>query len=198
LATYFPLPILFESRRRHIQRFLVLTGLSISLIWFPIILTIIHQQIPCNFPLIIALDRTQWQENNVFMISLIYSRRALPIYWTILNKKGASNLQEQKALIRPVIKLLNKYHIMIIGDREFHWYILTSLENEIEVIKIYEQRMGIEMMFKDYKTGGYNLEGSKANIQRLTYDLKDNHLDFENKALSVKIVDSTDVKNLQG
>lgn len=54
------------------------------------------------------------------MISLIYSRRALPIYWTILNKKGASNLQEQKALIRPVIKLLNKYHIMIIGDREFH------------------------------------------------------------------------------
>jgi hypothetical protein len=58
--------------------------------------------------------------------------------------------------------------------------------------------MGIEMMFKDYKTGGYNLEGSKANIQRLTYDLKDNHLDFENKALSVKIVDSTDVKNLQG
>jgi hypothetical protein len=93
------------------------------------------------------------------MISLIYSRRALPIYWTILNKKGASNLQEQKALIRPVIKLLNKYHIMIIGDREFHWYILTSLENEIEVIKIYEQRMGIEMMFKDYKTGGYNLEG---------------------------------------
>jgi hypothetical protein len=59
LATYFPLPILFESRRRHIQRFLVLTGLSITLIWFPIILTIIHQQIPYNFPLIIALDRTR-------------------------------------------------------------------------------------------------------------------------------------------
>jgi hypothetical protein len=28
--------------------------------------------------------------------------------------------------------------------------------------------MGIEAMFKDCKTGGYNLEGSRANIQRLT------------------------------
>ena len=28
--------------------------------------------------------------------------------------------------------------------------------------------MGIEAMFKDYKTGGYNLEGSKANVQGLT------------------------------
>lgn len=28
--------------------------------------------------------------------------------------------------------------------------------------------MGIEAMFKDCKTGGYNLEGSRANTQRLT------------------------------
>ena len=28
--------------------------------------------------------------------------------------------------------------------------------------------MGIEAMFKDCKTGGYNLEESRANIQRLT------------------------------
>ena len=28
--------------------------------------------------------------------------------------------------------------------------------------------MGIEAMFKDCKTGGYNLEGSKANVQGLT------------------------------
>lgn len=274
LATYFPLPIFFESRRRHIQRFLVLMGLSITLIWFPIILTIIHQQIPCNFPLIIALDRTQWQENNIFMISLIYSRRALPIYWTILNKKGASNLEEQKALIRPVIKLLNKYNIIIIGDREFHsielatwlkkekqkrknkidfalrqkqgtfyhrggkkyeklsdieiergvkqikmgikvskktgfsrhnlaiyhqrkrknksseepWYILTSLENEREVIKIYEQRMGIEMMFKDYKTGGYNKDGSKANIQRLTNIILLIAIAYTNQTLKGRII----------
>ena len=28
--------------------------------------------------------------------------------------------------------------------------------------------MGVEAMFKDCKTGGYNLEGSKANVQGLT------------------------------
>ena len=28
--------------------------------------------------------------------------------------------------------------------------------------------MGIEAMFKDCKSGGYNLEGSRANAQRLT------------------------------
>ena len=27
--------------------------------------------------------------------------------------------------------------------------------------------MGIEAMFKDCKTGGYNLEGSQANVERL-------------------------------
>ena len=59
LATYFPLPILFESRRKHIQRFLVLTSLSIPLIWFPIIQIIISQQFLMDCPLIIVLDRTQ-------------------------------------------------------------------------------------------------------------------------------------------
>jgi hypothetical protein len=120
LATYFPLPILFESRRKHIQRFLILKSLSIVLIWFPIIKLIITQQFPVDFPLIIALDRTQWKDNNIFMISVIWHHHALPIYWNILSKRGASNLNEQKALIRPVLKLLNKYHIIIIGDREFH------------------------------------------------------------------------------
>lgn len=37
-----------------------------------------------------------------------------------------------------------------------------------ETLKIYSQRTGIEAMFKDCKTGGYNLEGSKANVERLT------------------------------
>ena len=252
LATYFPLPIQFESRRKHIQRFLVLTGLSIPLIWFPIIGAIIIQQFTTNSSLIIVLDRTQWQDKNIFIISIIWFRHAWPIYWTIFDKKGSSNLQEQKALIRPVIKLLNKYHIIIIGDREFHsielatwlkkekkkgkkvdfalrqkqgsfyhrgggqysklseieikkgvkqikmgikltkkkgfsnnnlaihhqrkkrnkgseqpWYILTSLDNVEEVIKVYQKRMGIEIMFKDYKKGGYNIEESVRGESRM-------------------------------
>ena len=48
------------------------------------------------------------------------------------------------------------------------WYLITNLGNKEEVIKIYSQRMGIEAMFRDCKSGGYNLEGTKANEQRLT------------------------------
>lgn len=253
LATYFPLPILFESRRRHLQRFLRLKSFCVSLIWFPIIQQIILQLFSLNHPLIIVLDRTQWSNINIFLISVIWNHRGIPIYWQILDKKGASNLEEQQSLIRPIFKLLNKYHLIIIGDREFHsiklcdwlvkeaqeqkrkidfifrqkentyyceksgeyqqlsrikvrkgikemklnvkvtkyrgfsrqnlviyqkktrknqnnnhkWLLLTSLEEAEKVVSIYGKRMGIETMFKDYKSGGYNLEESKASIERL-------------------------------
>jgi hypothetical protein len=48
------------------------------------------------------------------------------------------------------------------------WYILTNLPNLEETLKIYSSRSGIEAMFKDCKSGGYNLEGSKASPERLT------------------------------
>ncbi|WP_202223390.1 IS4 family transposase [Okeania sp. KiyG1] len=175
--------------------------------------------------------------------------RGLPIYWKFLTHQGSSNLTEQQAVMRPVFKLLKKYKIVLIADREFHsifrshwlkkyqkynvyfalrrkkstmikrgqkycniselkvnigetklflnqkitkikrvgmynlliyekqryrhksvsekWYILSNLSTAGKVKKVYSQRMGIEAMFKDYKTGGYNLESSKANEKRL-------------------------------
>ena len=252
LAACFPLPIKYESRRKHIQRFLTLSALSIPLFWFPIIQLIIQKEFSSRNRLVVTLDRTQWKDCNILVIAVIYKKRALPIYWQILNKRGSSNLAEQKAVIKPVLRLLKKYELVILGDREFHgvelsywlktkkslqkiyfifrqkqgthfkkhkgeyrklstigiapgskvflsninitknkgfgyfnlaaywkrkynnktekepWYLLTNLDNLEEVIQIYRQRMGIEAMFKDCKTGGYNLEGSRANNQRLT------------------------------
>jgi hypothetical protein len=46
LAATLPLPIQQNSRRRHIQRFLTLTSLSVVLLWFPLIKEIITQCIP--------------------------------------------------------------------------------------------------------------------------------------------------------
>ncbi len=62
------------------------------------------------------------------------------------------------------------YHRQNHRNKIYHepWYILTSLTSVEEVIKIYASRSGIEAMFKDCKTGGYNLEGTKANTTRLT------------------------------
>ena len=118
LAACFPLPILYESRRKHIQRFLVLSALSIPKLWFPLIKFIIHKEFKIGSRLIITIDRTQWKDKNVFVVAVIWKKRALPIYWQLLNKRGASKLAEQQALIQPVLCLLKNYELVIIGDRE--------------------------------------------------------------------------------
>ncbi len=61
LAACLPLPILYESRRRHIQRFLILPQLSIPLLWFPLIKRILLTQIKPGTQVIVPLDRTQWK-----------------------------------------------------------------------------------------------------------------------------------------
>lgn len=247
LAANLPLPIQENSRRRHIQRFLNSNKLSVVLLWFPIIEELLARLFKTKSQLIIALDRTQWKDNNILMVSVIYQKRALPIYWCLLDKEGCSNLQEQQKVLRPVIRLLKHYQLVIIGDREFHgielanwldrqglkfvfrqkkdttfreekqkfqplhtiliypggrrfyqnvnltqnkgfgrcnlavywkrkyrgkqepepWYLSTNLSDVSTAVKIYSQRFGIEAMFRDCKTGGYNLEGSQASPDRL-------------------------------
>ncbi len=247
LAATLPLPIQQNSRRRHIQRFLTLNKLSVVLLWFPLIQQIMARHIAKGKQLVIALDRTQWKDKNILMASVIYQKRALPIFWILLDKKGVSDLREQQIVLRPVIKLFKAHRVVIIGDREFHsvelahwlhrqkvkfvfrqkkdttfrqnrqkfkplsqveispgmkqfltnitltqkkgfgrfnlaiywkrkykgkqeqspWYLLTNLPDCETAVKIYGKRFGIEAMFKDCKTGGYNLEGSQASSNRL-------------------------------
>jgi hypothetical protein len=64
LAAHFPLPIKFESRRRHIQRFLKLPAMSVSLIWFPLIKGSVKIKFKPGIRLYLAIDRTQWQDKN--------------------------------------------------------------------------------------------------------------------------------------
>lgn len=266
MAALFPQPILFESRRRCLQRFLKLPQLSVVILWFPIVEYLIQIYFCKTKRLFVAVDRTQWKDYNLFVVSVIFSKRAWPIYWNFLEKRGCSNLAEQQALLRPAIRMLKDYDFVILGDREFHsielarwlhsenvafvlrqkgdtliqqkgrdfqplnslglmpgmkrfltgikvtkskgfgklaiacywkrksqgknldepWYILTNLGNCEEAIAAYKARSGIEVrnalplsssnsirarsaaMFKDCQSGGYNLEGSKASIERLT------------------------------
>ncbi len=246
LAAFFPLPIKYESRRRHIQRFLLLPQLQIKLLWFPIIkkwLRIGRKNKLCY----VAIDRTRWQERNLLVAALIKDKRAIPLFWFLLDKKGNSNFSEQKRLLKAVARLLKGYKIIVLGDREFGnvvladwlerkgfqyvlrskdnkyiqqeeqeyqqlsslglkpnksfflyqvkftkqsgfgkinlagywsqktkknkkdegWYLITNLSSLKLAITAYRKRMGIEAMFKDCKSGGYNLEQCQANKQRL-------------------------------
>jgi hypothetical protein len=265
LASVFPQPIQYQSRKRNLQRFLVLPQLCVKLLWFPLIKYWIRQeqtgkrlnreQRRCVRKLkhqkygywIIAIDRTQWKGHNIFMVSLVWGTHALPIYWEVLKKSGNSDLKTQKRLLGTVLLLFKNYPVLVLGDREFHspklaswldsrgvsfalrqkkdfqfqenlgedyqalkklgfkpgmsnfyqnilgnkgdglgpfnlavywkrkyrkpgpkepWYILTNLPNLKLTLDVYCCRWGIEQMFKDYKSGGYNLEDTKVNEAR--------------------------------
>lgn len=127
LATALPLPILFESRRRHLQRFLKLPQLTFEVLWFPILIQWLRSQYQASERLYVAIDRTSWGVVNLLVVSLIVNNRAIPIYCHRLNKLGSSNLSEQQAVLMPVLALLKEYSLVILADREFcsvklaHW-----------------------------------------------------------------------------
>jgi hypothetical protein len=66
-----------------------------------------------------AIDRTSLGAINILMVSLIYDKRAMAIYWEILDKKGSSNLEEQKRVLAKILTVLSGHKIVVLGDREF-------------------------------------------------------------------------------
>ena len=247
LARVFPYPITTESRRRKLQRFLDLPELTLTCLWFPLISYWLATYCQPGQKLSIAIDRSQWGAVNLFMVSLIWERRAIPLSWSLLPKRGSSNVNEQTAAISNILPLFKDYKIVVLGDREFcsvdlanwlreknvyfclrlkrnhcietenmiwlrldelgiipgtsvyfqgvkvrktkpiagfdvackwkrnyqgwtvdeAWFILTNLGTLPQALAAYQQRMGIEEMFRDCKTGGYNLEGTGLTEDRL-------------------------------
>ncbi len=58
LAALFPQPILFESRRRHLQRFLILPRVSVPVIGFPVVKCLLRINFKKSSCLIVSIDRT--------------------------------------------------------------------------------------------------------------------------------------------
>ncbi len=121
LAEALPIPILFESRRKKLKRFLKLEILNIEKIWFLCLKEMLKQQqrFTTKGLAYIAIDRTSWGAINILMVSLIYDKRAIPIYWEILDKKGSSNLEEQQRVLGKILTVLSGHKIVVLGDREF-------------------------------------------------------------------------------
>jgi len=53
------------------------------------------------------------------------------------------------------------------SNHEMALYILTNRGSLTASIQAYKRRMGIEEMFRDCKSGGYNLEGTGLRGNRL-------------------------------
>lgn len=97
----------------------MLPQLNIKNIWFPIITYWLETYCQKMTVLYVAIDRTQWGYINLFMVSLIWDKRAIPLYWIFLPKLGSSNFLDQKTAIKPVFSLLEGHKIVVLGDREF-------------------------------------------------------------------------------
>jgi hypothetical protein len=253
IATHLPLPVTFESRRRKLQRFLKLPQLSFEQLWFPILTLWLQADWHPQSLLHLAMDRTSWARLNLLVVSLIWHKRAIPIYMIKLNKLGSSNLSEQQQVLTPVLQLLKSHKIVILGDREFcsvkladwlrqnvtgeggkiyfclrlkrneyvelvdnfwlelqqigltpghhlylngvsitkqkgfgkfnlaakwqgryrgwetseEWFILTNLGSLEAALNSYQKRFSIEEMFRDWKSGGYDLEKTQVSEGRL-------------------------------
>lgn len=122
--------------------------MSLPLFWFPIVQLIIQQEFKDARRLIVTLDRTQWKNNNIVVIAVIYKKRAIPLYWQVLNKRGSSNLSEQQAVIKPILRLLKKYQLVLLGDREFHgvelsyWLKNKNKKSLTPIYFIFRQKQG--------------------------------------------------------
>ena len=228
-------------------RFLSLPILYVDSLWFPFIQNWLATDFHRSQVLYLAIDRTNWECINLLMISLIWDKRAIPIYFEWLPKKGSTNYEEQIAFCNKVLHLFKNYKTVVLGDREFcsvrlaswlgqkgiyfclrlkkneyieledgnwlqlnglglspgtslylegvkvtkqkglerfnlaakwkkryqgwapdeGWFIMTNLESLETAIRAYRKRFDIEEMFRDFKSGGYNLEGTKVTDFRL-------------------------------
>ena len=61
LATALPIPIIFESRRKKIQRFLSLNYINVEEIWLPIVKSWLEIYFPLNQVVYVVIDRTNWR-----------------------------------------------------------------------------------------------------------------------------------------
>jgi hypothetical protein len=119
LATKLPLPIMFESRRKKMKRFLESPCLTLEGIWIPIIIKWIEAEFSYDEILYIVIDRTQWGVINILMVSLVVNKRSLPLYFELLEHRGSSNLESQQAVLGRVLSRLKNHKTVVLGDREF-------------------------------------------------------------------------------
>lgn len=98
----------------------MLGAMDINRLWlglFTVFLT--HQHVAKGSTVYVAIDRTSWGQINLLMVSLIWRKRAIPIYWQRLKKLGNSNLRTQRKVLRLALSRLADYKVVVLGDREF-------------------------------------------------------------------------------
>lgn len=118
--------------------------------------------------LYLSMDRTNWRwgkkDINILMLSVVYKGIAIPLFWTLLAKRGNSNTQERIEIIQRFIKQFGKSMIAgLLADREFvgdNWFAWLASEKISFSIRVKNNVITT------------NARGLEVNIDALFYDLK--------------------------
>lgn len=94
--------------------------MNVNRLWLGMFaLFVSHQKVATESTVYVAIDRTTWGDINLLMVSFIWRKRAIPIYWQRLKTLGNSNLRAQKKALKKALAALCKYKVVVLGDREF-------------------------------------------------------------------------------
>ena len=94
--------------------------MDVNRLWLGLFsLFLAHQKITAHSTIYIALDRTTWSNVNLLIVSLVWRKRGIPIYWQRLERLGNSNLKAQKHVLQKALSALKGYEVVVLGDREF-------------------------------------------------------------------------------
>jgi Transposase DDE domain len=139
IASVFPGRAKEASHYKRIQRFL--RGFQIS---YAMIAVLLVALMGLPSPWVLTLDRSDWQLGktplNVLVLGLVYKGVAIPVLWTILEKKGNSDTAERIAIIEEFIELFGAGSILYLcADREFigktwfQWLMRNHIDFRIRV-----------------------------------------------------------------
>jgi hypothetical protein len=108
-----------ESHYKRIQRFLRFFEIS-----YAEIAVLLVSLIAVPRPWVLTFDRTNWQLGktslNILVLGIVYKGVAIPVLWTMLEKKGNSNTRERIAIVAEFERLFGAESILYLcADREF-------------------------------------------------------------------------------
>jgi hypothetical protein len=116
------------AHMQRVRRFLSNENISPAIVLLPLIRLL--RPILSTLPeIVLTVDRTEWEKRqkdiNILSVAIAYKGRAIPLFWIVLDRKGASSLKHWKQVLAPVIEGLKQMEwlsnipIHVVADREF-------------------------------------------------------------------------------
>ncbi len=116
------------AHMQRVRRFLSNENISPVIVLLPLIRLL--RPILSTLPeIVLTMDRTEWEKRqkniNILSVAIAYKGRAVPLFWIVLDRKGASSFKHWKQVLAPVIEGLKQMEwlsnipIHIVADREF-------------------------------------------------------------------------------